>query len=78
MDQFDPWQVFPRQVFIHYYRQLISTAFVVVSRVGFLGVTGEVININDMYEYMYTAMTFPDIFHLHDFLLLPWMLITWF
>ena len=34
MDQFDPWQVIPRQVFTPYSRLLISTAFVVVSRVG--------------------------------------------
>ena len=45
MDQFDPWHVVPRQVLTPYSRlsQLISTAFVVVSRVGFLGVTGIVI-----------------------------------
>ena len=40
MDQFDPWQVVPRQVFIPYSHLLISTAFVVVSPVGYLGVTG--------------------------------------
>ena len=39
-DQFDPWQVVPRQVFTLYSRLLISTAFVVASRVGCLGVTG--------------------------------------
>ena len=39
MDQFDPWQVFPEQVFTPYSRLLNSTAFVVVSRVGCLGVT---------------------------------------
>ena len=36
-DQFDPWQVVPRQVFKPCSRLLISTAFVVVSRVGCLG-----------------------------------------
>ena len=40
MDQFDPWQVVPRQVFTPYSRLLISTAFVVVNRVGCLGITG--------------------------------------
>ena len=40
MDQFDPWQVVPRQVFSLYSRLLISTAFVVFSRVGCLGITG--------------------------------------
>ena len=40
MDQFDPWQVLPRQVFTHYSHLLISTAFVVVSRIGCLGVSG--------------------------------------
>ena len=39
-EQFDPWQVVPRQVFTHYSCLLISTAFVVVSCVGCLGVTG--------------------------------------
>ena len=43
-DQFDPWQVFPRQVFIPYSRLLISAVFVVVNRVGCLGVTGEAIS----------------------------------
>ena len=38
-DQFDPWQVVPRQVSTLCSRQLISTAFVVVSRIGCLGVT---------------------------------------
>ena len=33
-----PWQVVPRQVFIPFSRLLISTAFVVVSSVGCLGV----------------------------------------
>ena len=41
MDQFDPWQVVPRQVFAPYSRLLISIVFVVVSRLGCLGVTGE-------------------------------------
>ena len=40
MDQFDPWQVVPRQVFTPYSRLLISVAFDVVSRVDCLGVTG--------------------------------------
>ena len=39
-DQFDQWQVVPRQVFTPYSRLLISTAFVVVSHVGCLGVSG--------------------------------------
>ena len=39
-DQFDPWQVVPRQVFTPFSRLLISTALVVVSGVGCLGVTG--------------------------------------
>ena len=34
------WQVVLRQVFTPYSRLLISSAFIVVSRVGFLGVTG--------------------------------------
>ena len=42
MDQFDLWQVVPRQVFTPYSCLLISTAFVVVSYVGCLGVTGVV------------------------------------
>ena len=40
MDQGDPWKGVPRQVFTRYCRLLISTAFVVVSHVGCLGVTG--------------------------------------
>ena len=39
-DQFDPWQVVPRQAFTPYSRLLISAEFVVVSRVSCLGVTG--------------------------------------
>ena len=39
-DQFDPWQVVPRQVFTPYSRLLVSTAFVVVSRIGCLALTG--------------------------------------
>ena len=39
-DQFDPWQVVPDQVFTSYCLILVSAAFVVLSRVGFLGVTG--------------------------------------
>ena len=42
-DQFDPCQVVPRQVFTPYSRLLILTAFVVVSRVGCIGVTGMLI-----------------------------------
>ena len=42
MDKFDPWQVVPRQIFTPYSRLLISTASVVGSRVGCLGVTGVV------------------------------------
>ena len=38
-DQTDPLQVVPRQVFIPYFRKLISTAFVVFSCVGCLRVT---------------------------------------
>ena len=45
MDQFDPWQVVPIQVFTPYSCLLISTAFVVVSRVGRLGVTGVILAI---------------------------------
>ena len=40
MDQFDPLQVVPRQVFTPYSCLLISVAFVVVSHVGCLRVTG--------------------------------------
>ena len=40
MDQFDLWQVVPRQVCTPYSHLLISTMFVVVSCVGFLRVTG--------------------------------------
>ena len=40
MDQTDPWQVVPIQVFTPYSSLLISTAFVVVSHVGCLGVIG--------------------------------------
>ena len=36
MDQFDPWQVVPRQVFTPYSHLLISTEFVFVSRIGCL------------------------------------------
>ena len=39
-DQFDPWQVVPRKLFTSYSCLLISTAFVVVSCVGCLGVSG--------------------------------------
>ena len=40
-DHFDPWQVVFNQVFIHCSRLLISTAFVVVSRIVCIGVAGE-------------------------------------
>ena len=40
MDHFDPLQAVLRQVFTPYCRLLISTAYVVVSCVGCLGVTG--------------------------------------
>ena len=40
-DQFDPCQVVPRQIFTPFSRPLISTAFVVVSGVGCIRVTGE-------------------------------------
>ena len=40
MDLFDPWQVVPGQVFTPYSCLLISTAFVVVNRVGCPGVSG--------------------------------------
>ena len=39
MDQFDPWEVIPRQVFTPFSHSLISTAFVVVSHFGCLWVT---------------------------------------
>ena len=42
--QFDPWQVVPRQVFAICCCLLIPIAFVVVSGIGVLGVTG-VLNI---------------------------------
>ena len=45
MDQFDPWQVFPEQVFTPYSRLLNSTALV-VSRVGCLGVTSVIMEGN--------------------------------
>ena len=40
MDQVDPWQVVPRQVFIPYSHLLISTVFVVAIHVGCLRVNG--------------------------------------
>ena len=43
MDQFDALQAFSRQVFTPYSRLLISTAFVAVSRVGCLGVSGVIL-----------------------------------
>ena len=39
MDQADPWQVVPRQVFTPYDCLLISVAFVVLCRGGYLWVT---------------------------------------
>ena len=39
MDQFDPWQVVPRQVFTPYSHLLILNVFAGVSRVGCLGIT---------------------------------------
>ena len=36
----DPWQVVPRQIFTPYDCLLISVAFIVLCRVGCLGVTG--------------------------------------
>ena len=39
MDQTDPWQVVPRQVFTPYDSLLISVAFVVLRRVDCLGIT---------------------------------------
>ena len=39
-DQFDPWQIVPRQVFTFSSRLLISNAIVVVTRVGCLRATG--------------------------------------
>ena len=38
MDQFDPWQVVPRQVFTSHSHLLIATVFVVVSCFSCLGV----------------------------------------
>ena len=49
-DQFDPWQVVHRQVFTSYSRLLISTAFVVVSLYGCLGVTGVLMFIKFLVE----------------------------
>ena len=43
-DQFDPWQIVPRQVFTPYSRLLVSTSFVVVSRIDCLGVTGVILD----------------------------------
>ena len=42
MDQFDLWQVVPRQVFSPYSCLLISSAYVVVSHEGCRRVSGEV------------------------------------
>ena len=47
MDQFDSWQVVPRQVFTPSSNLLISTAFVVASRLGCLGVIGMLIPLVD-------------------------------
>ena len=43
MDPLDPWQVVPRQVFPPCSHLFIATAFVVVSHIGCLGVTGVVV-----------------------------------
>ena len=40
MDQFDLWQVVPRQVFTIHVSLLISVAFVVLCRIGCLWVAG--------------------------------------
>ena len=57
-DQFDPWQVVPRQVFTPYSRLLISTAFVVVIRVVCLGYSS-----NNHYQlYQKKVMYLPDLF----------------
>ena len=40
MDQIDPWQVVPRQIFTPYDCLLVSVAFVALHRVGCLWVTG--------------------------------------
>ena len=40
MDQSDPWQIVPRRVIAPSFSLLVSAAFVVVSRVCCLGVTG--------------------------------------
>ena len=45
-DQFDPWQVVPRQVYTHYSRLLISAAFV-ANCVGCVGVTGVMARANN-------------------------------
>ena len=39
MDQTDPWQVVPRQVFTPFDCLLTSVVFVVLGRIGCLGVT---------------------------------------
>ena len=50
-DQTDRGKLFPRQVFTPYFRLLISTAFVVVSRVGCLGVIGVIYNYADSQDF---------------------------
>ena len=45
-EQFDPWQVGPRQVFTPHSHLSISCALVVVGRVDCLGVTGVMRTIN--------------------------------
>ena len=49
-DQFDPWHIVLRQVFTPFSRLLISTAFVVVSRIGCLGITG-VTNVSRSFDF---------------------------
>ena len=49
MDQTDPWQVVPRQVFTPYDCSMISVVFVVLFHVGYLRVTGVII----LQEYLW-------------------------
>ena len=58
MDQFDPWQVIPREVFTPLYsRLLISTAFAVVSPVGCLGVS----SVNSCKQILLTLTVASDL-----------------
>ena len=65
MDQFDPWQVVPRQVFTPYSSLLNSAAFVVVvSRVDCLGVTGVVTcPTGSLVRCMGIPLSFPPFLH---------------